>query len=157
MRERHRLVRTFNLRVFMFLWWWCGSAGVCVWFEGCRGYRSMSRVTWSLRLWRTTDEAFWEIPEDPRWTPLGVNYTSICFGITRSPISSRSLCMATLVFLKHCWTALSFTFWSRLDQRANRQLCFDDSRGGGSAKDSRAAEPPDEAPQRQLRSYAVDT
>lgn len=63
-------------------------------------------------------------------------------GITPIPIYSLSLCTTSLDILKLCWTALSFTFWSRPDQTANRQLCFDDSRGGGSAKDPGASDRP---------------
>lgn len=93
MTARHRLIRSSSLQVFTFLWRWRDSPWIRIWSKGYRGYRSMSRVTWSLLLWRTTDEAFWEIPEDQRWTPLGVNYTSICLVLHRS-LSTLSLSLS---------------------------------------------------------------
>lgn len=63
-------------------------------------------------------------------------------GVTRIHISSGLLCTATLVFLKLCWTSSVLHLLIQARSKNNRQLCFDDSRGGGSAKDPRAADPP---------------
>lgn len=82
---------------------------------------------------------FGKYPEDPRWTPVGLNYARLCLVLQRF-LSTVSLILSAWHPYVSCCTAGQFCPSPFDPGQIKHQLLFDDSRDGGSAKDPRASD-----------------